>query len=67
MNPYKLEKGAMRGVFFFGFLIALIVNTNFLQWGLLIIAPLSILATYFILGPLFKRLDFRLKKENKEK
>lgn len=67
MNPYKLEKGAMRAVFFFGFIFAMIVNTNLLPWGLLILAPLSILITYLILGPIFKKLDFRLRKESKDK
>ncbi len=64
MNPYNLKKGAMTGVTFFGFLIAMIINANFLPWGVIILAPISVIITYFVLGPLFKIMDRPLGKQS---
>lgn len=57
----------MRGVFFFGFIFGMIINANFLPIGLVYIAPLSILGAYFILGPIFKKLDKPLRKTDSSK
>lgn len=57
MNPYNLGKGAITGVGFFGLIIAMVINANFIPLGVAILAPICIIITYFVLGPLFKKLD----------